>query len=143
MQTLVALLWQLVPILIIIAIPSLGVLVHWIVKKFGAKLDNDTKAKFQEILYNIVMQGVGYAEQIAKQKEKENQKLTSETKLNIATQYVIDELQKNKIFDVTADQIAKKIEAALGLDTLTTNSAMNMFPQQGGSNEDGSIGPSN
>ncbi len=144
MQEIATVFWQILPILIAIAVPSLLVLTKWLSSKIGKKLDTEQQAKIQELLTGVVLQGVAYAEQMAKQKQKENQQLTGESKLYIATQYVVEELRKNNFADLTAVEIQKRIEAILGMEALTANAASNaLFRPEGGPNEDGSVGFSN
>jgi len=141
MEQVATIFWQILPILISIAIPSVLVLAKWLASKLASKLDAEGKVKVQELLNGIIMGGVAYAEQIAKQKAQNNQAVNGGTKLYIATQWIIDELNKQKIVELTAEEIQKRIESVLGMDTLTTNATTNALFRDGGmSDEDGSIG---
>jgi len=129
METLTTFFWQVLPLLLTVAIPTLLVLVTVLCKKFGLALDAEQKAKLNTFMISIVSQGITYAEQMAKKSLAENQTaVNGSQKMYMATQYVIDELKKNNITNIASTEIAKKVESLLGVDTIAKQDA-NIFSQ--------------
>lgn len=90
-----------------------------LIKKYCAKLDIESKAKVEEMLFNITQQAVGYAEQWAKNKAKTtNEKAQSPEKLHKAMEFIAEQIRKYEIDKIVADEVEKKVESMLGLNTL-------------------------
>jgi hypothetical protein len=111
---------QLLPVLIAILIPSIGVLVIYLTKKLGANLDQKNKILLSSLLTDIATQAIVYAEQMARNYEKgEREKCSGEDKLVAAMDYAMRELKEHKLDKIAEEVIARRIEAVLGM----TNSA--------------------
>jgi hypothetical protein len=110
------------PSLIAIVAFAILALARSFLKKYGARLDVETKLASQDFINNIVVQGVALAEQWAKNMETEyKEKPVSNDKLLKAAQYIIEELRKKGITDIAEQEIKNRIESYLGLVTLNIN----------------------
>lgn len=107
---------SLLPTLIVILIPTVGVLATWLALKLGKNMDSKNKIILNSLIMDISSQAIMYAEQLANNYEKENkEKVPGSDKLQIALDYAIRELEEHKITTVTAETLARKIESILGL----------------------------
>jgi len=114
--------WMLLPTILSILAPIVVLLARAAVKKLTTHLDVRTSAAIMDVVNGVVMNGVALAEQEAKKHQLETQeKLVSQNKLEIAMEYVIDELNKHNIPQLTQEEIIQRIEACLGIGTLNQN----------------------
>jgi hypothetical protein len=108
---------QLLPILVSLCIPVVLVLARYISKKLADSLGiKDTKI-LDELILSLVTQGIAYAEQMA-HKISEEKQLEGHEKLQLAISFVKKELDRLGIVGITAQEIADKIEAMLGMDKI-------------------------
>jgi hypothetical protein len=114
METTQSIFWQILPLILEIAIPILLVLIGIAVRKLTKNLDAGYREKIEGLINDAVAQGVGYAEQIAAQKAKENEEIHGEEKQYIAIEYIINELRKRGITDAVTEDLRNRIEAYLG-----------------------------
>jgi hypothetical protein len=122
----------LLPVLLTIFTPVLVLLARIVVKKLTNKLDAETKAAIQDMVNNIVGQGVAFAEQYTKTQEKViRNKIDSSHKLEMATIFVVDELRKQNLPELSSQDIQSKIESYLGFGTLNNN----LMTEEGGDYE--------
>lgn len=114
--------WLILPTILSILAPIVVLLLRAILKKLTTHLDIRTSAAIMDIVNGVVMNGVALAEQEAKKHQIETQeKLGSENKLEMAMEYVISELEKNKVPQLTQEEIRQRIESYLGMGTLGQN----------------------
>ena len=118
MENLENVFWQILPVLISLAVPTAMVLATWLAKKLSSKLDVEFQSAMNDFIMGLVTQGVAHAEQLAKQKEKENEEVHGEDKLYLAINYVLQEMEKYNLVSVTAEEIAAKVESVLGQSLL-------------------------
>ena len=114
------------PILITAGAGILLYLIRGLVKKYGTKLGVETQNKLSELIGTSVAQGVAFAEQWAKARQKElgdNLKVSSQDKLAKAIEFVLVDLKRSGIIDVAEKVIRDKIEACLGFNTIMANDA--------------------
>lgn len=118
METVEMVFWQLFPVLLSLAIPTFLVIMGWLSKKVGERIDAEHRTILNDFVNSLVVQGVGFAEQVAEQKRKENEEIHGEEKLYLAIDYVLEELEKYDIVDIAGEEIARKVEAVLGQETM-------------------------
>lgn len=113
-------------------ITTVGGILLYVIKgllnKYGAKLGLETQGKLAELLQSSVAQGVAYAEQWAKNRQKELgdvTKVASQDKLAKAIEFVLADLKRSGVVDVAEKTIRDKIEACLGFNTMNINDAQN------------------
>lgn len=122
METVETLFWQIFPVLLTIAVPTVIVLFTWLARKVSIWLSLGNQLNVEALIMGLVEQGVCYAEQLAANKKKENDEIHGEEKLHLAVEFIISELNKYGIFTITAQEIANKVEAYLGQMALATSS---------------------
>lgn len=131
-ETATNILHLILPAVIAILTPAVVVIARAVAKKLTEKLDAETKIAAQHMVDEVVGKGVAYAEQYAKAQEKIiKQKIDGEHKLEFAVRYVLEELEKNKLPELTAADIEKRVESYLGVGTLNKN----FMKEEGGDNE--------
>lgn len=116
MEEVVSVFYQIVlPLLITLLIPTIVLLAKYLCDKVSEHLNLKSKQTLDNFVMSLVGQGVSYAEQIAK-KLADQKRLSGNEKLQLAIDYVRNELEKSKIVDVASVDIANKIEAMLGME---------------------------
>ena len=118
---LAGLLTHIVPIIISIVGAALLVLARGATKKYGAKLDVETQARAEELLSNLIREGVTFAEQWAKNEAKKQNAVGGSAKMNRALEYVAEEVKRNNLPQIATVVLTNKIESALGFGTLNEN----------------------
>lgn len=112
----------LLPVVVTVLTPVVLVLAKKVTSKFSDKLDAETKSAVHDMVSTIVAQGVHYAEQYAKTQQKVVQgKLDGESKLEQATFYIVDHLDKYNLPQLAAHEIKNKVESYLGTATFAQN----------------------
>lgn len=109
-----------VPILATVLGTVLTVLLSGLVKKFGSKLDVETKERLDSLIGGITHQGVAYAEQWAKNLKKSGTEVASNQKLYKAMEYIAAEIRKYKLDQLAEEELVKKIESVLGFHNMGT-----------------------
>ena len=119
----------LLPTILVIAVPVVLVIVRNLINKFTEKLSAETKSTVQDMVDNLVASGISYAEQYAKTQEKAaREKIDGSHKLEIATMYIISEINKQNLPQLNAQEISNRIDSYLGIETIER--------QKGNSNEE-------
>ena len=107
---------SLLPLLIAILVPSIGVLVVYFGRKLSNNLDQKNSILLNSLLTDIATQAIVYAEQMARNYEKQSQEAVGgEDKLAAAMDYAMKELKEHQLDRIAADTIARRIEAILGM----------------------------
>lgn len=91
-------------------------------KKYGDKLDIETKMKLDDLLSNLTQQGVALAEQWAKNRNKqlpEGTTVPGNEKLHKAMEFVAEQIRKYNLDELAEAELKDKIEAMLGFGTLS------------------------
>lgn len=112
-----------------------------LVKKFGNKLDAETQSKIQDIISSSVAQSCSYAEQWAKNIQKElgnNQKVSGYDKLLKALEYAVNDLKNHGLTNLNEQELKEKIESFLGIATLNINSMPSVEQIVGGEDNENS-----
>lgn len=118
---LAALLEHIVPIIISLLGAVIVAVVRGLAKKYGENIDLKTKALTEDLVNHLVTQGIMLAEQWAKVRAKRlNEKVGGNDKLQIAMKFIADELRKKGITDMAEKEIRNRIEAMLGIQTVST-----------------------
>ena len=111
-------LWEIMlPATLSLLVVIVPVLLVYLGKKLGDSIDANTKAKLNEFVNTVVLEGVYYADQLAKQRQKEGLKPTGNEKLDTAVRYVVDQFKNNGLNKITEDVVVNKIESYLGLQS--------------------------
>jgi len=116
-----AIFWNLVPIIATIATPIILLLARHYVAKVTSKLDVENQHIYLDTVTEIVQQGITFAEQVSKKKQKELEYVDGNDKLFTATKYVIDEIRQRGLAEASAEEIQSKIESYLGRFTFEEN----------------------
>lgn len=114
METISNIFYQILPILIAIIVPTLSVLVAWMIKQISANFSTKNQALIADIINTAASEAITYAEQIATKTAAAYKEIHGQDKLNLAIEYALAELQKNGIVKVTAEELGRKIESLLG-----------------------------
>ncbi len=134
--------YQILPVLIVFVGGILLFFIKSLLQKYTKNLELEHRGAISNFVMTVVGNGIFYAEQLAKQYAKDRiQKMASGDKLNLAVNYVIEELQKNNILEFTTSEIEKRIESFLGSSTLESNLIQQDIERQNkeGNNEDFSV----
>lgn len=107
-----------VPIIASILGTVLLVLVKGLIGKYAKKLDVETQGRLENLLSDLTQQGVAYAEQWAKNRNKQGAKVPSNEKLHKAMEYIAAQIRKHKLNELAETELREKIEAMLGYNTL-------------------------
>lgn len=107
--------YYILPLMIAIFAPIIIIVIKRMVNKYSYRLDLQNSATINNLILELVEQGVNYAEQLAKNKAKAIGEIHGEDKLIIATRYIVDEIRERQICEITSEAIQKKIEAHLGI----------------------------
>lgn len=105
---------NLIPILFAVATPIILVLARALVRWLEKKLDYDISVDTEMKLYELIEEGIAFAEEQARKSIKEEKKLPPGDKLRLAIEYVRARLEDMKLPDMAGDKLAKLIEAKLG-----------------------------
>ncbi len=119
---------NLLPIILSILGTAIVVLGRGLVKKYGTKLDIETRQRTDDLIASLTHQGVAIAEQWAKRKAKTlgvGDKVEETEKLHMAMEYISQQIEKNGLDKLVERELGEKIEAILGLGTLEKNA----FPE--------------
>lgn len=119
---LAALLEHLVPIIVTVFATALTLIIKGVAKKYGDRLDAETKDLGENLLINLVQQGATFAEQWAHREGKRiGTKVDGNEKLAKAVAYVAAEINKKGLPQLAEQEIAAKVESILGISTLNLN----------------------
>lgn len=122
MEVVSSIAYLVLPVILTVFTPVLVLLIRVVVKKLTMKLDTETRSAIQDMINNVIGQGVAFSEQYSKSQEKiVRSKIDSQHKLEMATIFVVDELQRQNLPELTSQEIQNKIESYLGFGTLSDN----------------------
>lgn len=108
----------LTPVIIVMVAVTI-VIVRNVCKKISEKADSETRVNVQEVLLGVTLQSISLAEQISvKYRKANNEKIDSDYKLEIAVEYVINEIRRLRLPELSTHQIQEKVEAYLGIGAL-------------------------
>ena len=114
MDSFLNLLQQLLPTVVgILALP-LVILATLLVRKGLQRLGLSQTAEIENLVVAIVNQGVKYAEQEASRLAAEGDDADSGTKMEIATTFILAQIELLGIEQMASDEIVRRIEAAVG-----------------------------
>lgn len=122
-----------IPIIASIFGTVIVVLLRGLTKKYGGKLDIETKQRLDDLVASLTHQGVAYAEQWAKNRSKqlpEGQSVGGNEKLHKAMSFIADQITKNGLDHMAEKQLTEKIEAVLGLGALHQSLYPENTPQE-------------
>ena len=123
-QTLNTLIEHFVPILASVISGVLLFLIQGLSKKYGKKLDVETRQRAEDLLSSFVQQGVTLAEQWAHNRNKQlpdGERTPGQAKLEVALEYIAGEVQKNGLDQLAETQLKAKVESMLGIGTINAN----------------------
>lgn len=81
-------------------------------KRYGLKVEETTR----ENTYRLIYQGVCYADEQAKKALKVKKPTKSQKKLDMAMEFIVAEMKRNKLPEIAEDQLKKIVEAGLFSD---------------------------
>lgn len=114
MDSFINLLQQLLPTVVgILALP-LVILATLLVRKGLQRLGLSQTAEIENLVVAIVNQGVKYAEQEAARLAAEGDEADSGTKMEIATTFILAQIEALGLEQMASDELVRRIEAAVG-----------------------------
>ncbi len=110
------------PGIIVVATPIILVIVRSVTNKISHKADAQTRIHIQEAMLNITLQGIALSEQLATKYKRANEgdKMDSDFKLEIAVKYVLDEMHRINLPELSVGKVEERVESYLGVGALST-----------------------
>jgi hypothetical protein len=103
------------PLIISAVSVALLLLARKVLTKYEDKLSTDSQKILYDFINAIILSGVQYAEQWAKNRLKESgEKPPSNDKLHKALEFIVQQLQSHGIINLTEQEIIRRVESTLG-----------------------------
>jgi hypothetical protein len=136
METLNVALEHLGPIIAGILGTVLLALARGLMKKYGAKVDIETKSRLDTMVTNLTQQGVTFAEQWAKNRKKTGALIEGEQKLHKAMEFIAGQVRKYKLDELAEQELRERIESMLGYVTINELEALPIEQPEENNDED-------
>ncbi len=113
---------MILPAVIVIATPIILMIVRSVTSKISHKADAETRVHIQEAMLNITLQGIALSEQLATKYKRANEgeKMDSDFKLETAVKYVLDEMHRINLPELSVSKVEDRVESYLGVGALST-----------------------
>ncbi len=110
------------PGIIAVATPIVLMIARSVTRKISHKADAQTRVHIQEAMLNITLQGIALAEQLSVKYAKSNEgnKLDSDFKLETAAKFVLDEMRRLNLPELSVSKVEDRVESYLGVGALST-----------------------
>jgi hypothetical protein len=104
---------NLLPIVSAIVLPVLLILVRKFIQWLEIKLDFEISEAAELKILSLIEEGIRYAEEQAKKALKDGEKLSAESKLGLAIEYVVERCKDLGLPELARDKLVKLIEAKI------------------------------
>ncbi len=110
------------PGLIAIVVSIICIILNTVARKIGSKADAQTRVHTQEAMLNVTLQGIALSEQLATKYKRANEgdKMDSDFKLETAVKYVLDEMRRINLPELSVNTVEERVESYLGVGALST-----------------------
>ena len=106
---------QFLPMIVLILGTPLVLFLTLLARKQLNKLGITNTAAIEALVAGVVQQGVMYAEQEAARKAAEGDAADTGTKMEMATNFIILQLEALGLAEMARDELVRRIEAAVGM----------------------------